>query len=467
MANSNSSKPFGIKDKIGYMCGDFGNDFFFILVSSFLMVFYTNVLGISGGVVGTLFLVARCIDAFTDIGMGRIVDTGKPGKDGRYRPWIKRMRLPVVLAGVLVFIPWVANFPYALKVVYIFVTYILWGSFCYTGINIPYGSMASVITNDPVERTALSTFRSIGAALAGVIVGSITPLIVYIDDAAGKPVLSGERMFMVACVFAVLAFICYTICYKWSTERLVIEKKENNSISPKDLVKGMLGNRALVSIIAAAIVLLLSMLLAQSLNMYLYMDYFQNKQAMSVAGFLGTACTLILAPFAGTITKRVGKKEASSIALLLAAAVYATLFVAKITNPWVFCAIIFFGNLGSGLFNLMIWAFITDIIDYQTVQTGSADGGTVYGVYSFARKIGQAAAGGLGGFVIELIGYQESTAEVAVTQTKEVTEAIYAVATGVPAVGYFIIALILIFWYPISKKKLAEIQEKLAQRKAR
>jgi len=74
-------RPFGWKDKIAYMCGDFGNDFFFILASSFLMVFYTNVLGIPGALVGTLFLVSRCVDAFTDIGMGRIVDKSKPNAE--------------------------------------------------------------------------------------------------------------------------------------------------------------------------------------------------------------------------------------------------------------------------------------------------------------------------------------------------------------------------------------------------
>ncbi|WP_300921273.1 MFS transporter, partial [uncultured Dubosiella sp.] len=127
-------RPFGLKDKIAYMCGDFGNDFFFIMASSFLMVFYTNVLGIPGALVGTLFLVSRCVDAFTDIGMGRLVDNSKPTKEGRYRPWIKRMTLPVIASGVLMFVPWVANLPYAVRVIYIFVTYILWGSFCYTGI---------------------------------------------------------------------------------------------------------------------------------------------------------------------------------------------------------------------------------------------------------------------------------------------------------------------------------------------
>ena len=408
-SSTNNNQPFGIKDKIAYMCGDFGNDFFFILISQFLMVFYTSVLGINAGVVGTLFLVARFVDAFTDIGMGRIVDSAKPGKEGRYRPWIRRIRIPVVLAGVLVFIPWVANLPYALKIVYIFVTYILWGSFCYTAINIPYGSMASAITTDPVERAQLSTFRSVGASLAGVIVGFVAPMIVYVKDEAGNQVLVGERMFILSLIFAVCAFICYTICYKWSTERVVTETKTaEKKASAKDLVKGLVGNRALVSIIVAAIVLLLAMLLAQSMNVFL--------------------------------------------------------FVAKIKNPWVFCGIILLGNLGSGLFNLMIWAFITDIIDYQTVMTGSEDGGTVYGVYSFARKLGQALAGGLGGYALALIGYQSG---VGIDQTEVVKNSIYAVATGVPAIGYLIIALILIFWYPLSKKKLEEIREELDKRAAK
>jgi GPH family glycoside/pentoside/hexuronide:cation symporter len=457
----NNIRPFGIKDKIAYMCGDFGNDFFFIMASSFLMVFYTNVLGISGALVGTLFLLSRCLDAFTDIGMGRLVDLSKPTKEGRYRPWIRRMMLPVVAAGVMLFVPWVANLPYMWRVVYIFVTYILWGSFCYTGINIPYGSMASAITDKPGERAALSTFRSVGAALAGVFVGSITPLFVYSTDAAGNQVLVGERIFIVACVFAILALICYFICYKWSVERIIIDNSTKKAMKPAELIKALATNRALVSIIAASIVSLLATLLVQSLNMYLYQDYFRNIAAMSVAGMLSTVCTLLLAPFSGKIATKFGKKEASAAGLLLSSAVFAFLFIAKVSNPWVFCAILFAANLGSGLFNLMMWAFVSDIIDYQTVETGSNDGGTVYGLFSFARKIGQALAGGLGGFVISAIGYEVSVGGAAVVQSEAVTSAIYSIATGVPAVAFLVIALILIFWYPLSKKKCAEVKAKL------
>ena len=93
MASESKSalRPFGMKDKLGYMFGDFGNDFTFILSSLFLMKFYTDVMGVSAGVVGIVMMAARIVDAFTDITMGQIVDRCKPTKDGKFRPWRKRM----------------------------------------------------------------------------------------------------------------------------------------------------------------------------------------------------------------------------------------------------------------------------------------------------------------------------------------------------------------------------------------
>ena len=113
------------------------------------------------------------------------------------------------------------------------------------------------------------------------------------------------------------------------------------------------------------------------------------------------------------------------------------------------------------MFNLMIWAFITDVIDYQEVISGEREDGTVYGIYSFARKLGQALAGGLGGYALAWIGYVTSTDGAEIVQTTGVLNGIYSVATLVPAVCYAIIALILFFWYPLSKQKIAENQRKL------
>ena len=207
-------KKFGVGDKIGYMFGDFGNDFFFIFVASFLMLFYTDIMGISGAMVGVLFLVARVWDAVMDVTWGRFIDSRKSGKNGKFKPWMMRMALPLVIFGVLMFtkIPGMSNQFY---LVYAFASYILWGSL-YSTVNIPYGSMASVITGDATERASLSTFRSIGAAIAGVIVSTVVPLVVFVNNKA-----DAGRFSMIAIVFAVLAMCCYSLCYFLSTERIV------------------------------------------------------------------------------------------------------------------------------------------------------------------------------------------------------------------------------------------------------
>lgn len=451
-------RPFGIKDELGYMFGDFGNDFFFILVSQFIMLYYTNVLGISAALVGTLFLVGRFVDAFTDIGMGQLVDRSKSHPYGRYRVWIKRMSLPVVIAGVLMFLPFVQNWSATGKNVWMFFTYLLWGSFAYTAINIPYGSMAAAITANPVERGQLSTFRSVGASLAGMFVGMLVPLIVYKNG-----VLSADRFFILSLVFAVCAFICYTLCHKWCLERVVIEEKkeEQEKKSVGEMVGAFFKNRSLVSIIICSILLTVSMFVAQSMSGYLYNDYFKNPAAMSAVAVVSVAGTLILAPFSKTIIRKWGKKEACSLGLIVAGVVFVLIYMLKITNAWVFVGLYAIASLGSGLFNLMIWAFITDVIDQQEILSGKREDGTVYGIYSFARKIGQAIAGGISGFALTAIGYVSTTGSQVIEQAKSVTDGIYMYSTLVPGIGYIAIGVLLMFWYPLGKKKIAENQKLL------
>lgn len=149
-------RPFGMRDKIGYMFGDFGNDFTFILSSAFMLKFYTDVMGIGAGVVGMLMMAARFLDAFTDITMGQIVDRSKPGKDGKFHPWIRRMCGPVAISSFLIYQSAFAGMPYWFKVCWMVVTYILWGSIFYTAVNIPYGSMASAISAEAKDRAQLS-----------------------------------------------------------------------------------------------------------------------------------------------------------------------------------------------------------------------------------------------------------------------------------------------------------------------
>ena len=462
--NENQVRPFGLRDKLGYMFGDFGNDFTFMFASSFLMVFYMKVLGIPGAAVGTLFLAARIVDAFTDITMGRIVDISKPGKDGRFKQWIRRMAGPVAIASFLMYQSSMAGASMTMKIVYMYVTYLLWGSICYTAINIPYGSMASAITEKPDERTGLSTFRGIGANLAQLVIGVLGPIIIYTRDESGAQVIrnSGHIFPIVAGVFSVCAIICYFICYKCTTERVKIEKDANApKVTLGKTFATIFSSRAMLGIIGAALFLMLSQLLISGLNTYLYADYFGDIKAFSSFTFINISFSLILAAFVGKITKTVGKKEAAVIATTFTAAVYVILFIVKVKNPWVYMISAAIGFLGVNFFNLVIWANITDVIDDAEVRNGKREDGTIYSVYSFARKVGQALAGGLSGYALQVIGY-ESAAKV---QTPGVLDGLYTISTIVPATLFFCVTLMLLFVYPLGKKKVEENSVILKERR--
>ncbi|HHA4816100.1 TPA: MFS transporter [Enterococcus faecium] len=454
-------RKFGLRDKIGYMFGDFGNDFTFIFASSFLMIFYTKVLGISGATVGTLFLVARFIDAVTDITMGRIVDGSKPSKTGKFKPWILRMSGPVALASFLMYQTSMASASMSIKVIYMYVTYILWGSIFYTSINIPYGSMASAITSVAEERTALSTFRSIGATLAGMFIGVLTPIFIYTRDSSGAQIVRGGSTFtIVAGVFSVCAVICYVICYKLTVERVKSDESQLKVSLLKSL-KGLAKNRALLSIIAAAIFLLLAQFLTTSMNNYVFPDYYNNAQGIVLMNFINPILILVLvSPVSLIFSKKYGKKELASVGMFFSAIVYLLLFLIKPSNMYVFLVLTSVGYMGLGIFNTVIWANITDVIDDQEVKSGQREDGTIYAVYSFARKIGQALAGGVGGWTLSIIGY-DSLAKV---QSGEVLQKLYNSSTLIPAVCFFVVGLILFFVYPLSKEKVLENYNLLNQK---
>ena len=451
--NAGNIRPFGMRDKIGYMFGDFGNDFTFIFASSFLMVFYTKVLGISGLAVGTLFLVARCVDAVTDITMGRIVDMSRTGRDGKFKPWLRRMSAPVALASFLMYQSGLAGASMPVKMIYMYVTYLLWGSIFYTSINIPYGSMASAVTSDPDQRTSLSTFRGIDATLAGLVIGVGAPLLIYTTDAAGNQIVSGPRFTAVAGLFSLLAIVCYFICYRCTTERVRMDRmgnRENATLART--FRTVFSSRALLAIIGAAIGLLLSQLLIQSMNQYLYLDYFRNTKVLSAFSLVSTVVSLAIAGVTVPLSKRFGKKEVSAAATCFSGVAYLILYFMHITSAWLYMILSVIGFLGVNLFNMVIWANITDVIDDHEVRTGSRDDGTVYSVYSFARKIGQALAGGLGGAALQAIGYDE----LATVQNARVVEGIYATVNLIPAVCFLGVAAILAFAYPLSRKKVEE-----------
>ncbi len=461
MNNTATFRPFGWRDKVGYMVGNVANDFTFIFSSLFLQVFYTDVLGINAGLVGTMFLLARIVDAFTDTAMGRIADKAKMTKAGKFKPWLLRMCGPVGIASFLMYQTAMAGAPMALRIVYMFVTYLLWGSICYTGINIPYGSMASVMSEEADDRAALSTFRGVGSMIPQILVGVVMPMFLYTTMEDGTKIVNAGAFPVVALILSVFAIGCYILCYFMCTER-VKPQETNQNVSFTDTLKTLSTNRSLIGLCIVYICFLGAQMLNQTINNYIFKDYFADTMGLTVMNAAGFAPALILAPLSVPLVRKFGKKELGIFAAFLGSIAFGGLFIARTTNMWIYVIVSIVGLLGFGLFNLIIWAFITDVIDDQEVRTHTREDGTIYAICSFARKLGQAIASALGGWSLALIGYVEGST---VGQAENVVAGIYNIATVVPTILYLIVALCLIFVYPLSKAKVAENIAVLKNRK--
>ena len=459
--STNNTKPFGIKDKLGYMFGDFGNDFTFILASMIMMKFYTDVMGVSAALVGTLMMTARFVDAFTDVTMGQIVDRSKPTAAGKFKPWLLRICGPVAVASFLIYGSWFANMGMGFKIGYMFVTYLLWGSVFYTAVNIPYGSMASAISANPEERASLSTFRTMGGALAGLCIGVVLPLLIY-DKVGDVQVMNGTKVTIAAGVCSVGAILCYILCYNMCTERVKLEAKTEKFDFGK-LIKGLVTNKALIGIVLSSICMLLVQLTASTLQGYVYPDYFGNVAAQSVAGLAAMIPTYLLAAFIGKLQAKFGRKELSIAGGIWGAIIFIIMYFMHTKNPWLFAGMYTLGYCGLAIGQLICWAMITDVIDDTEVQTGSRSDGEIYSIYSFARKMGQAASSGVAGALLTAIGYVSGST---VGQTEAVKEGIYTLSCLVPGIGFLLLAAITWFFYPLSKKRVDENVKILAAKRA-
>ncbi len=466
MENKKTLRPFGFRDKLGYMFGDFGNDFTFILSTMILMKFYTDVMGISAAAVGTIMMIARFVDAVTDVAMGRICDKSRITKTGKFKPWILRMCVPVAIASFIMYMAPLASASTTVKIVYLFVTYILWGSIFYTSINIPYGSMASAISAEPDDRQSLSTFRTMGGMLAGMVIGIGLPLLAYEKNAEGLEVLVGSKVMLAAGIFSILAIVCYLLCYKLITERVTLTNAEKMPEQPQlpsvgAMLKSVFTNRALLSIIVASIVMLLSQLTMQNMAAYVYPNYYNSAAAQSASTMMMMVGMVIAAVVSKPLVKKFGKAEVSVVSNLFAVLVNIVLFFIRPANVWVYVGFQTLSWLGLGIFSMVSWALITDVIDYSELKNGVREDGSVYAVYSFARKLGQAFSAGLTGWLLTGIGYTEATA-----YDPNVTTGIFNISVLVPALGFALLAAVLWFWYPLHKKQVdanvAALKEKHA-----
>lgn len=456
----NAKRPFGMRDKIGYAAGDFANDLTFVIAAMFMMKFYTDVMDVSAAIVGVMMMAAKVVDAFTDVAMGQICDRSGYTAKGKFAPWIRRFAGPVAVASFLIFAPYFADKPMGFKIFWMFFTYLLWGSVCYTGVNIPYGSMASAMTDDAKQRTELSTWRNIGATIAQIIIAVVLPMVVYTKNEAGQSVLSGNKLMMASAVCSILAFLVYMVCYHLTTERVKIENKKEDQKNVAQLFGIIFTNRAFLGIIIAALLLLLAQLTLSNMANYIYPNYFNNTAFLSISALVGCVIVLVLSTFVTKLSAKFGKKELAAAGVIVSAASQFVVFAIHTHNVVVYILLYCITYAGMGFFNLLCWAMIIDVIDDIEVKHHLRSDGTVYSVYSFARKLGQAGSSGLSGAMLTAAGYTTATAFDTV-----VVNRIYDMATLIPAILYACMALVLLFIYPLSRGKVSANVETLRKRR--
>ncbi|MBO4410880.1 MAG: MFS transporter [Lachnospiraceae bacterium] len=453
------SRTSGIKakDKIGYAMGDVGSLLVFGLVQSVLQKYYTDVVGINVVSIMIMFIVARVWDAVNDPIWGRIIDGAKAHKDGRYRHWIAVFAVPVAFSAVLMFIR-IPGLSETGNLIYAYVTYILFGML-YTCINIPYGSMAQVITSSDKERSSLSVFRSVGSTFGAM---PAMALISFCNSKSGDTTfMDYKKVIFGVVLISVLSIGAYFLCYFWSKERVVTKPvaKEKKKGETWKVVKALVKSRPFVAVSIASMLFLAAQMFQMGYNSYLFQYYFKQPgltMLPTVCQYLPVAVVML---FVTKLGKKFGRREICSYGMAFAGVAYFGLFFLGTTNPWIYLVFCLLAGIGSAFIFLLIWALATDAIDYNEVTFGIHDEATSYAVYSFMRKLGQTVAAVLINSALLAIGYTDN-----VLNASNITDAtlkrMYADSVLIPAVLFLLVFVLLRFVYPLSKAKIEELQVK-------
>ncbi len=461
MSTKNNLRPFGWRDKLGYAMGDMGCGFSFQLVATFMQLFYMQYIGVSEEAYAIIIILSKVFDAINDIVIGNLVDTKKIGKKSKYMPWILIGAVTLVIFNVMIFAP-VQSFSTWGKYAWCLGSYCLW-SIAYTMVNVPYGSLHSVITDDPQQKVSLSTFRSIGAALPAIVIMIVLPNIVYDKklNAAGEEieVLKGSSLLPVAIVLSVVAMVVL-----WGTTKLVTERvnhsSSDNAVGFKAMIsstKSFFTNRAMVGATIASVASVALFNSTMALNNMVFQYFFHATDKISIAMVGSYAPMIVFMAFIGKLTKKFGKKTVIVTSMLVGAiSGLVALFVpiSPDTTGMIIYVVCLMGlNLGNAGFQISVWAIVADCIEASYRKTGKSEEGSLYAIYSFFRKLAQ----GIGQAVVALglgaIGFVEGETAVQPEGFGEDVKNLYFI---VLAIGSLIAFLAMKFIYNIGKKEEAE-----------
>ena len=478
-------RPFGARDKVGYMFGDFGCNMSFQLITSYLMLFVTQGLGLSTALWAVLIIIAKVFDAINDPIIGALVDKRRPGKHGKYKPWIFWGSFAIAVSTALLFLD-VRAFSTAGKFAYCLIMYMVW-SVSYTAANVPYGSLNASLTDKPGERASLSSLRNIGAGFAMLPVLFLVPqFCMQKDEATGIQVPITENFFWLALIFGLIGIggfmLTIFLCKERRQEQPQLEDKHYSYFKT---LKNFFKNRAVVALSLASLAQIV-FIQSYSITMTIVFQYYFKVEKgimLSLANLLPMIGMMIFIPFMSKLSTKVGKKEISSwpniASIILLIIMLFIPFERSQTGGLIFILLVMVAMTGAGPFFLATWSMVADCVDEQEVETGDREEASIYATYSLSRKVAQGIGGALTGLAIGWVGYvtsdelktanpnmgKEELDSLVTSTNLAAAPDILRVSIILLLVGFILVFVTLLFMYNLNKDKVLENTNKLQANK--
>ena len=451
-----------LREKIGYGFGDMASSMFWKLFGSYLMIFYTDVFGLSAAVVGTMFLVTRIWDSAFDPVVGIIADRTH-SKWGKFRPYLLYLAVPFAFIGILTFItPELSDMG---KVVYAYVTYSLM-MMVYSAINVPYASLLGVMSPDPRDRNVLSTYRMTFAYIGSFVALLLfMPMVNYFAEEHSEQYSWSISVVVIAVVCAALFYGCFA----WTKERVKPIREEQNSL--RDDLKDLLHNRPWWILLGAGVAALIFNSIRDGATVY-YFKYFvieEHHEAVSFLGIhfvmsglylaVGQAANIVGVILAAPISNRIGQK-ATYMGAMVIATVFSILFYwldkDDITMIFVFQILI---SICAGSVFPLLWSMYADCADYSELKTGNRATGLIFSSSSMSQKFGWAIGSAITGWLLAYFGFQANA-----IQSEETIHGIKLFLSFLPAIGT-VLSVVFISIYPLSENKMKEIARHLDEKR--
>lgn len=470
----------GLSEKIGYGFGDMSSSMFWKIFSYYLPFFYSNIFGLSLAHAGTLVLVTKLYDAVSDPVMGLIADRTNT-RWGKYRPYLLWIAIPFAVAGVLAFFtPQTDN--YTFKHVYAYVTYILMMT-VYTAINVPYGAMLGVMTDDSREKSVFSSFRMFFAFIGSFIaMGSFEPLLKLRQSILGTlpaewtladstPADWTIAVSVIGIVCAVLFILSFVMTRERVTEAEMAKEpvKENSDETAKTSVaedlKALVANGPWWMLLGGGIAILLFNCVRGGAAAYYFADVLGTNAIFTLALFLtvGEISQLVGVVVTVPVSEKIGKK--ATFLLVLVAVTILSIIVAFLPETpagmWALLVSQILICIAIGINSPLLWSMFADVADYSELKNGRASTGLIFSSSSMAQKFGAAFGSAIVLWVLMAFGYDNAKGAV---QTPEALATIKALISWIPAIGSAA-GIAIMLGYPLTDKIMSEIRQELSKKR--